>query len=244
MGFQPVVHHRERSSRVGHNSPAIGPLSLLTEPGFTRPVSPTSHATGENSALKHHIWTMTHLNHYSLTTTGILPPHDLLEFVLASYPDSRYPLLRPKGLPPTTNMTRNLKSVALAIAGVILIPSCASTTSASTNPKNHDSWAVKHVQSGKASWYSIKTNFGTKTASGQRLENSAATAAHKTLPLGTKVRVINTANGKSEVVTITDRGPYIRGRIIDVTIGVAQRLGFVTRGVIPVKVEVLKAPVD
>ncbi|MCF7731120.1 MAG: septal ring lytic transglycosylase RlpA family protein [Akkermansiaceae bacterium] len=141
-------------------------------------------------------------------------------------------------------MTRNLKSVALAIAGVILIPSCASTTSASTNPKNPDSWAVKTVQSGKASWYSIKTNFGTKTASGRRLDNSAATAAHKTLPLGTKVRVINTANGKSEVVTITDRGPYIRGRIIDVTIGVAQRLGFVTRGVIPVKVEVLKAPMD
>ena len=92
---------------------------------------------------------------------------------------------------------------------------------------------------GKASWYSIRTNRGTKTASGQRLCDRAPTAAHKTLPMGTKVRVINEANGKSEVVTINDRGPFIRGRIIDVTIGTAERLGFRQRGVVPVKVEVL-----
>ena len=146
------------------------------------------------------------------------------------------------GLHHTIHMTRNFKSVALAIAGVILIPSCASFGNASANTKSPDSWPVKAVHSGKASWYSIKTNFGTRTASGQRLCNEAPTAAHKTLPLGTKVRVTNTANGKSEVVTITDRGPYTRGRIIDVTIGVAQRLGFVSRGVVPVKVEVLDAP--
>jgi rare lipoprotein A len=60
--------------------------------------------------------------------------------------------------------------------------------------------------------------------------------------MGTKVRVINLANGKSEVVTINDRGPYTHGRVIDVTIGVAERLGFVSRGVIPVKVEVLAKP--
>ena len=140
------------------------------------------------------------------------------------------------------NMTRNLKSVALAIAGVILIPSCASTGSATATSHSPDSWPVKSVQSGKASWYSVKTNYGTRTASGQRLCNDGATAAHKTLPMGSKVRVINTANGKSEVVTITDRGPFKPGRIIDVTIGVAQRLGFASRGVVPVKVEVLDTP--
>jgi rare lipoprotein A len=141
-------------------------------------------------------------------------------------------------------MTRNLKSVALAIAGVILIPSCASTgnATASTTSAHPDSWPVHSVQQGKASWYSVRSNFGTKTASGQRLNNAAATAAHKTLPMGTKVRVTNVANGKAEVVTITDRGPYKRGRIIDVTIGVAERLGFVSRGVVPVKVEVLAKP--
>lgn len=139
------------------------------------------------------------------------------------------------------NLTRNLKSVALAIAGVILIPSCATTGNATskqqTNPT--DQFAVKSVQHGKASWYSIRTNRGTRTASGQRLSNEAATAAHKTLPMGTKVRVINESNGKSEVVTITDRGPYVKGRIIDLTIGAAERLGFAKRGVAAVRVEVL-----
>ena len=142
----------------------------------------------------------------------------------------------------TMNMTRNLKSVALAIAGVILIPSCATTGNATTKHQTNTSdseLAVQSVETGKASWYSIRTNRGTKTASGQRLNEKAATAAHKTLPMGTKVRVTNLANGKSEIVSINDRGPYIKGRIIDVTIGSAERLGFVKRGVAAVKVEVL-----
>ncbi len=140
------------------------------------------------------------------------------------------------------NMTRNLKSVALAIAGVILIPSCASTGNANTNHPAHSTdpqFAVTSVQHGKASWYSIGTNSGTRTASGQRLSNGAATAAHKTLPLGTLVRVTNESNGKFEVVTITDRGPYAKDRIIDLTIGAAERLGFMHRGVAAVRVEVL-----
>ena len=143
------------------------------------------------------------------------------------------------------NLTRNLKSVALAIAGVILIPSCAAIDSitAKTTNKHSEFWPVTAVQNGKASWYSVSTNYGTCTASGRRLNNIAATAAHKTLPLGSTVRVTNMANGKAEVVTITDRGPYMRGRIIDVTVGVAERLGFAARGVVPVKVEVLAKPV-
>jgi rare lipoprotein A len=139
------------------------------------------------------------------------------------------------------NLTRNYSSVALAIAGVLLLPSCASTGNA--KPKSTEKkYAVRSVEHGKASWYSIATNRGTKTASGQKLCNVSPTAAHKTLPMGTKVRVINEANGKSEIVTINDRGPFIRGRIIDVTIGVADRLGFRQRGVVPVKVEVLGHP--
>lgn len=140
------------------------------------------------------------------------------------------------------NMTRNLKSVALAIAGVTLIPSCASVGNATTRKPASltvPEYTVKSTQTGKASWYSIRTNYGTRTASGKRLENHGATAAHKTLPMGTMVRVINEANGKSEVVTITDRGPYVKGRIIDVTIGIAERLGFAKRGLAPVRVEVL-----
>lgn len=92
---------------------------------------------------------------------------------------------------------------------------------------------------GLASWYSIKTNFGRKTASGRLLSNDAYTAAHKTLPMGSKVRVTCNFNGRSEILTITDRGPYVKGRIIDVTIGSAKRLGFYSRGITKVKVEVL-----
>ena len=140
------------------------------------------------------------------------------------------------------NMTRNLKSVALAIAGVILIPSCSSIGNANSKHQNRaadSGYAVKSVQTGKASWYCVRSNAGTRTASGQKLSNHGFTAAHKTLPMGTKVRVINEANGKSEVLTINDRGPYTKGRIIDVTVGAAERLGFAKRGVATVKVEVL-----
>lgn len=94
-------------------------------------------------------------------------------------------------------------------------------------------------ETGKASYYSVRCNGGTHTASGERLVDSSNTAAHKTLPFGTLVKVTNLNNGKSEVVKVTNRGPYIRGRIIDVTIGVAKKLGFIKNGIAPVRVEVV-----
>ncbi len=138
------------------------------------------------------------------------------------------------------DLTRTFKSVALAIASVTLLPSCASTGNAKTKTVSQaDALPVQSVQRGKASWYSIRSNSGSRTASGQHLANEAPTAAHKTLPMGTQVRVTNETNGKSEIVTITDRGPFIGGRIIDLTMGCAERLGFRLRGVAPVKVEVI-----
>jgi len=95
------------------------------------------------------------------------------------------------------------------------------------------------VEHGKASYYSTNCNGGTKTASGQKLQNSGMTAAHKTLPMGTQVKITNLKNGKSEIVKINDRGPYVRGRIIDVTIGVADKLGFKKSGITDVKLEVV-----
>ena len=95
-----------------------------------------------------------------------------------------------------------------------------------------------HVADGEASYYGRELA-GNRTASGERFNPQALTAAHRTLPMGTNVLVTNLANGKSEIVSINDRGPYIKGRIIDVTIGSAERLGFVKRGVAAVKVEVL-----
>jgi rare lipoprotein A len=139
------------------------------------------------------------------------------------------------------NMNRIRTSLAAVVCSTLVVSACAGTTRASASkPTRAAEYQVAAVEHGKASWYSIATNFGTKTASGQKLCNVKPTAAHKTLPMGTKVRVTNQANGKSEIVTINDRGPYIKGRIIDVTIGTAERLGFRQRGVAPVKVEVLK----
>lgn len=134
-----------------------------------------------------------------------------------------------------------MKSILLVFVSMLALVSCASLDAASTAKPEEviPGYKVKTVETGKASWYNVRTNRGHATASGERLNERAATAAHKTLPMGTKVRVTNLANGNSEVVRINDRGPFIRGRIIDVTIGTAEKLGFVRSGVVPVKVEVL-----
>ena len=81
-------------------------------------------------------------------------------------------------------------------------------------------------QCGKASWYAMTS----MTASGERASPNSMTAAHRTLRFGTKVRVTNLRNGRSLIVRINDRGPFIKGRIIDVTKRAAQKLGFVGAG--------------
>jgi rare lipoprotein A len=91
--------------------------------------------------------------------------------------------------------------------------------------------------SGMASYYGSES--GSRTASGARFVPGAMTAAHRTLPFGTKVRVTNKHNGRSVVVTINDRGPFIRGRIIDLSSGAAGVIGMRSSGVAPVSMEVL-----
>jgi rare lipoprotein A len=88
----------------------------------------------------------------------------------------------------------------------------------------HLTSASAEGQAGIASIYS--TESGSGTASGQTLNPAALTAAHRTLPFGTKVQVTNKSNGRSVVVTINDRGPFIRGRIIDLTPAGGRALGF------------------
>lgn len=95
--------------------------------------------------------------------------------------------------------------------------------------------AEAEAEQGRASWYA----FTTITASGERANPSAMTAAHRTLPFGTRVRVDNLDNGRSVVVRINDRGPFIRGRIIDVTRAAAGQLGFVNAGTARVRVSVI-----
>ena len=81
----------------------------------------------------------------------------------------------------------------------------------------------RHSMGGVASVYAYKAG---KTASGERVASSAMTAAHRSLPFGTKVRVTNKRSGKSVVVRINDRGPFIHGRVIDLTPAAARALGF------------------
>ncbi len=95
---------------------------------------------------------------------------------------------------------------------------------------------VNAAESGKASWYKM----GTHTANGERFKPEGLTAAHRTLPFGTKVRVKNLRNGKSVVVRINDRGPFIKSRIIDVSKGAARKIGLIRAGVTKVSVNVLK----
>jgi rare lipoprotein A (peptidoglycan hydrolase) len=94
---------------------------------------------------------------------------------------------------------------------------------------------AKHALNGTASWYGPGFH-GKKTASGEIYDQTKLTAAHKTLPLGTKARVTNLDNGSTVEVAINDRGPFVEGRIIDLSRAAARALGFVKLGTAPVQV--------
>lgn len=94
----------------------------------------------------------------------------------------------------------------------------------------------KRVFSGNASYYSYS---GGKTASGLPFNRQSLTAAHRNLPFGTKIRVTDLASNKSVVVRITDRGPWIRGRVLDLSLGAARNLEISEKGVARVRAEVL-----
>jgi rare lipoprotein A len=97
------------------------------------------------------------------------------------------------------------------------------------------------VETGLASWYGAR-HHGKRTASGELFDQKKFTAAHPTLPWGSIVKVTNLANGKSVEVRINDRGPFGKGRIIDLSRAAAKALGMVGRGVAQVKIERLSRP--
>jgi rare lipoprotein A len=94
-------------------------------------------------------------------------------------------------------------------------------------------------QAGLASWYGPGLH-GRRTASGTVHTGAALTAAHRSLPFGTRVRVTNLENGRAVVVVVDDRGPFVRGRVIDLSLAAARRLGMVRDGVVPVRLEVVR----
>lgn len=140
----------------------------------------------------------------------------------------------------------------VAVGVVVVLPGCATqpyykgykyapyTVRGVRYHPMHPHEAVGFSETGVASYY-IGGSFWRKgrTAIGERLGPGSRAAAHKTLPLPSVVRVTNLRNGRSTVVRVNDRGPFVKGRILDVTLPVARELGFEKQGLAPVRIEVL-----
>jgi len=99
----------------------------------------------------------------------------------------------------------------------------------------------KHATGTSDAKYGIASFYteGSETASGEKLDGHKLTAAHRSLPFGTRVRVTNVANGRSVTVRINDRGPFVPGRVVDVSYSAAERLGIMERGITKVKLDVV-----
>ncbi len=114
---------------------------------------------------------------------------------------------------------------------------CASSAS-QTSSASSKRW-IGHTETGQASYYNQKYH-GRKTASGERMDQGAKTAAHRTLPFGSRVKVTHAKTGKSVVVRINDRGPFVRGRVIDLSKSAFKAIGDLDAGLIPVKIQVIE----
>jgi rare lipoprotein A len=125
---------------------------------------------------------------------------------------------------------------------IILVTGCASPRRASTSPTAppapESRGNVSSPMIGTASYYAHKYH-GRTTASGEVFDMHKMTAAHRTLPFGIQVRVTNLTNHRSIVVRINDRGPFVRGRIIDLSLAAAKKLDFVTAGLTQVRIEIV-----
>ena len=124
-----------------------------------------------------------------------------------------------------------LPAVALALTGLLVAPPTGQGPQfADTLPD----W----MQQGRVSWYGPGFH-GRRTANGEIFDTHELTMAHRSLPMGTNVRVTNLENGRSVVLRVNDRGPYVRGRVADLSHAAAERLGFVDDGVVPARIELL-----
>jgi rare lipoprotein A len=134
---------------------------------------------------------------------------------------------------PAARMTVVLRT-AMAVVSLAALSDCATTHQTAHPPVR---------ESGVASYYAQSLH-GRRTASGERYDNQALTAAHRTLPLGSRVRVTNLDNDRSVVVRINDRGPYVEKRLIDLSYAAARELQFIDRGTTRVSIEVLDRRAD
>jgi rare lipoprotein A len=127
------------------------------------------------------------------------------------------------------------RAAAAAVGCLLVATGCASSGAHSTAARRH---GRLEAQEGLASWYGPGFN-GRRTASGEIYDMHDVTAAHRTLPLGTLIEVRNLENGRSAVVRVNDRGPWVRGRIVDLSLGAARLLDLEHAGIARVRLTVV-----
>jgi rare lipoprotein A len=137
------------------------------------------------------------------------------------------------GLPNPDGLVRQF---LVAVALLLIAAGCATKRAPAVDPVKKG-----HQERGLASWYGKKYH-GRTTANGERFDMRDVSAAHRTLPFGTVVKVTNLENGRTLKVRINDRGPFVDGRIIDLSKKAAQKLGMVEAGVVRVKLVVESVP--
>lgn len=142
------------------------------------------------------------------------------------------PLATSSAASPDGNAAGIEPATSAAMIELVAVPPTGEVTAPAAEPFTEDAPSAPQVTvlgQGSASYYAAKFH-GRRTASGEAFDNRAMTAAHRTLPFGTMVRVTNPATGASVVVRINDRGPFTRGRLIDVSRAAAERLGLIAPG--------------
>lgn len=132
------------------------------------------------------------------------------------------------------------RRASLALSLSLLAAGIASACTTATQAPLSCAQARDYRQEGIASWYG-KAHHGRRTASGARFDMHALTAAHRSLPFGSRIKVTNTANGRSVVLTVNDRGPFIAGRLLDVSYRAARELNFARAGLAEVRIETVGA---
>ena len=126
-----------------------------------------------------------------------------------------------------------LLRACLVVLVVAIVPACSNV-----KQKSSENW-IGYTETGTASYYAKKHQYK-KTASGELYKDNLKTAAHKELPFGSSVKVTNVANGKSVVVTVNDRGPFVRGRIIDLSRSAFSSIASLSSGLVEVRIVVIE----
>jgi rare lipoprotein A len=134
------------------------------------------------------------------------------------------------------NRNRSFTAAALALLVTVAGATANGSESSHSNGESHPAKAHKWTQVGKASWYGRRFQ-GHRTASGEAFDLNMLTCAHRTLPIGTLIRVTNLMNRRSIMVRVNDRGPVPEGLIVDLSFGAAKSLGFTKRGNVRVRLD-------